>query len=117
MVLFLSAIRWLHMLYTCPGREATTAQQSTWGGMSGATLLYLWSHDSPPERVRLRLQGTLQSDEHFIVWMRTAALPNFRKLYGRLQYDLPAGETLDITIANRHALQALIMLILGQHAC
>merc|ERR1719480_735285 len=24
------------------------------------------------------------TDEHFMVWMRTSALPNFRKLYGRL---------------------------------
>ena len=24
------------------------------------------------------------TDEHFIVWMRTAGLPNFRKLYGNL---------------------------------
>lgn len=30
-------------------------------------------------------------DEHFIVWMRTAGLPNFRKLWGRLPYGLSKG--------------------------
>ncbi|OMJ89991.1 hypothetical protein SteCoe_7781 [Stentor coeruleus] len=27
-------------------------------------------------------------DEHFIVWMRTSGLPNFRKLWGRIEEDL-----------------------------
>ena len=27
-----------------------------------------------------------------MVWMRTAALPYFRKLWGRIEEDLPAGE-------------------------
>jgi hypothetical protein len=26
--------------------------------------------------------------EHFIVWMRTAGLPNFRKLYGKIEEDI-----------------------------
>ena len=30
--------------------------------------------------------------EHWMVWMRTAALPTFRKLWGRIMQDLPAGK-------------------------
>ena len=29
--------------------------------------------------------------EHFIVWMRTAGLPNFRKLWGKIEEDLTEG--------------------------
>lgn len=32
------------------------------------------------------------TDEHFIVWMRTAGLPNFRKLWGTIDGDLEAGK-------------------------
>jgi len=31
-------------------------------------------------------------DEHFIVWMRTAGLPNFRKLWGRIEGGLKPGK-------------------------
>lgn len=31
-------------------------------------------------------------DEHFIVWMRTAGSSDFRKLWGRINENLPAGE-------------------------
>jgi hypothetical protein len=39
------------------------------------------------------------TDEHFIVWMRTASLPTFRKLYGRITGPFYAGQTIvfDIT--------------------
>ena len=30
-------------------------------------------------------------DEHFIVWMRTAAFPSFRKLWGKIDEDLKKG--------------------------
>jgi len=31
------------------------------------------------------IQWTNMTDEHFMVWMRAAGLPNFRKLYGRIE--------------------------------
>jgi len=43
-------------------------------------------------------------DEHFIVWMRTAGLPDFRKLWGKLDRveDLPAGEY-KVTVTNSYS--------------
>ena len=37
--------------------------------------------------------------EHFMVWMRTAGLPNFRKLFGKIDQDLPA-QTYYVTVTN-----------------
>jgi len=31
------------------------------------------------------------TDEHFIVWMRTAGLPSFRKLWGKIEKRLEPG--------------------------
>ena len=45
---------------------------------------------------------TVQEDEHFIVWMRTAALSNFRKLWGVINTDIPAGSTVTVQVANRY---------------
>ena len=39
-------------------------------------------------------------DEHFIVWMRTSALSNFRKLYGRIQQDIPANTVIEFEVEN-----------------
>ncbi len=41
------------------------------------------------------------TDEHFIVWMRTAGLPNFRKLWGRIEAGIKAG-TYELTIDNNY---------------
>lgn len=43
----------------------------------------------------------LPSIEHFIVWMRTAGLPNFRKLWGRIEETIPAGNY-RLTINNNY---------------
>lgn len=37
-------------------------------------------------------------DEHFIVWMRTAALSTFRNLYGRIEHDLEAADSITFNV-------------------
>ncbi|XP_022885521.1 putative ALA-interacting subunit 2 isoform X3 [Olea europaea var. sylvestris] len=44
----------------------------------------------------------LSDQEDLIVWMRTAALPSFRKLYGRIEEDLHADEILEVKILNNY---------------
>lgn len=51
-----------------------------------------------PEIENLEEEG--MNNEHFIVWMRLAALPRFRKLYGRIDGDLAPNETLSFEIVN-----------------
>jgi len=48
------------------------------------------------------IDGQVQLDEHFIVWMRTATLPTFRKLWGRIEVDLEEGSQVKVKINNRY---------------
>ncbi|XVE99013.1 hypothetical protein REPUB_Repub03eG0159900 [Reevesia pubescens] len=44
----------------------------------------------------------LSEQEDLIVWMRTAALPTFRKLYGKIEQDLQPNETIHVTLQNNY---------------
>ncbi|KAG4947650.1 hypothetical protein AAZX31_15G245900 [Glycine max] len=44
----------------------------------------------------------LSKQEDLIVWMRTAALPTFRKLYGKIEVDLNAGDQINVTLQNNY---------------
>ncbi|XP_027100987.1 ALA-interacting subunit 3-like [Coffea arabica] len=44
----------------------------------------------------------LSEQEDLIVWMRTAALPTFRKLYGKIEVDLVAGDVINVTLQNNY---------------
>ncbi|KAK4753354.1 hypothetical protein SAY87_022152 [Trapa incisa] len=44
----------------------------------------------------------LSEQEDLIVWMRTAALPTFRKLYGKIEDDLQVNDVVMVTLENRY---------------
>ncbi|KMZ75068.1 Cell cycle control protein [Zostera marina] len=44
----------------------------------------------------------LSEQEDLIVWMRTAALPTFRKLYGKIEVDLKENETITVVLENNY---------------
>ncbi|KAG6755061.1 hypothetical protein POTOM_040875 [Populus tomentosa] len=44
----------------------------------------------------------LSDQEDLIVWMRTAALPSFRKLYGRIEEDLEADDVIVVHLMNNY---------------
>lgn len=44
----------------------------------------------------------LSNQLDLIVWMRTAALPTFRKLYGAIQMDLQANDMISVVIQNNY---------------
>lgn len=48
-----------------------------------------------------KVQWTDITDEHFMVWMRPAGLPNFRKLWGRINENLAAGDY-NLVIKNNY---------------
>ncbi|KAK9842792.1 hypothetical protein WJX74_002489 [Apatococcus lobatus] len=56
----------------------------------------------PASRGGQTVTGYLNEDQHFAVWMRIAQLANFRKLYGRIDSDFAAGDTVTVTLANRY---------------
>lgn len=44
----------------------------------------------------------LNEQEDLIVWMRTAALPTFRKPYGRIEVDLEQHQIITVVIENHY---------------
>ncbi|KAF2286579.1 hypothetical protein GH714_018074 [Hevea brasiliensis] len=47
-------------------------------------------------------QLQLSDQEDLIVWMRTAALPTFRKLYGKIEQDLLPNDEILVTLENNY---------------
>ncbi|XP_004493191.1 ALA-interacting subunit 3-like [Cicer arietinum] len=51
---------------------------------------------------RLNESIPLSEQEDLIVWMRTATLPTFRKLYGKIEVDLEVNDEIMIVIENNY---------------
>ncbi|XP_057461498.1 ALA-interacting subunit 3-like [Actinidia eriantha] len=51
---------------------------------------------------RLNSSIPLNEQEDLIVWMRTAALPTFRKLYGKIEVDLQENELIQVAVENNY---------------
>ncbi|GAU23970.1 hypothetical protein TSUD_327710 [Trifolium subterraneum] len=51
---------------------------------------------------RLNESVPLSEQEDLIVWMRRAALPTFRKLYGKIEVDLEVNDEITIAIENNY---------------
>ena len=73
--------------------DPVTSQTYLFYYPSDSTVQYLY--ESYPKQIS-PLVGVL--DEHFMVWMRTSALPKFRKLYGRINTDFKEGDKVTFSV-------------------
>ncbi|MBA0723848.1 hypothetical protein Golax_004393 [Gossypium laxum] len=51
---------------------------------------------------KLNPEIPLSDQEDLIVWMRTSALPSFRKLYGRIEEDLDVDDVVVVNLMNNY---------------
>jgi hypothetical protein len=59
-------------------------------------------NDDPASRGGGTATGPLNEDQHLMAWLRPAASPTVRKLWGVIDTALPAGSTLRVDVANRY---------------
>jgi len=57
--------------------------------------------DPPKDQPGIREPNVSITDPHFVVWMRPAVFPYFRKLYGVIDQDLPKGDY-EVLIKNHY---------------
>ena len=60
------------------------------------------ANQSNPSQGGAAIDGTPKTDERFINWMRLAAMPTFRKLWGIIDQDLIEGDTVVVSLTNQY---------------
>lgn len=97
---------------------------STYNDTSSGTLYYYQYPDADEYQYLYQTFTSISpikgvTDEHFINWMRTAGLPDFRKLYGKIDSDFSAGDqlvfeiTLNFDVSGYGGTKALVLSNLG----
>jgi len=95
--------------------DTSTSQCYNYFYPNDDTIKYLY--ESYPDQIS-PIDGV--TDEHFRVWMRTAALPNFRKLYGKISNTFKKGDRLvfDVTanyeVASFNGKKRLVISTVGE---
>jgi len=87
----------------CLEQDSTCNNSTLYTGTDGVCWRYYYPNDDTTQylhetypKVISPLKGV--TDEHFIVWMRSAALPKFRKLYGYIDKPITKGTELTFQI-------------------
>eukprot|EP00253_Pinus_taeda_P003258 PITA_03258 len=61
-----------------------------------------FQNETPIGGATLNSSIPLSGDEDLMVWMRLAALPTFRKLYGRIEEDLKENDSITVNLFNNY---------------
>lgn len=96
-------------LYSCSDILGSQYSDSECGVYSdgNTTYYYYYPDDSTVQYLHETFPGIISpikgvEDERFVNWMRFAGLNSFRKLYGKIDYDIPAGSTLNFNLTANY---------------
>jgi len=90
----------------CADVNLPSSCKSYYDESTGKLYLFYYPDDATTQYLYETYPGIVSpidgvTDPHFQVWMRTAALPNFRKLYGKISGNFKTGDTLNfVVVAN-----------------
>lgn len=88
---------------TCCEGEEWSCKTPYFDKETGQTFRYFYPFDDTTQYLHETYEGIISplkgvTDEHFVVWMRVAAQPVFRKLYGWIDQPIAEGEELTFEI-------------------